>query len=86
MHRDITYFDKVENAVGTLTTRLANDAGLVAKATGDAVSKQLQATFNLLISLGIAFSASWQISLVVLATFPLNIIASAIQMQAIAGQ
>jgi len=80
------FFDREENAVGALTTKLADDSRVIHKAFGEALSKQIQALFTLVIGLGIGLSASWQITLVVLATFPLNIVASAIQMQAIAGQ
>lgn len=86
MKREIGYFDREENAVGALTTKLADDSRVIHKAFGEALAKQIQAFFTLVIGLGIGLSASWQITLVVLATFPLNIIASAIQMQAIAGQ
>lgn len=85
LHRGISFFDKDENASGILITRLAEDSRIVHKATGEAVAKQIQALFTFLIGLVIAFNASWKIALVVLATFPLNIIASAIQMQAVAG-
>ena len=86
MRREIGYFDLEENAVGVITSRLADDSRIVTKATGEALAKQIQAIFTLLIGLGIGLSASWKIALVVLATFPVNIGASAIQMQAIAGQ
>jgi ABC-type multidrug transport system fused ATPase/permease subunit len=71
---------------GTLTTRLSDDSRIVHKAFGEALAKQLQAVFTLLIGLALGFSASWKIAFVVIATFPINIAASAIQMQAIAGQ
>eukprot|EP01035_Chromulina_nebulosa_P018834 gene18834-24615_t len=86
MRREISFFDYEENNIGALTTRLADDSRTVHKATGEALAKQLQAIFTLLIGLGLGLSASWKIALVVLATFPINIAASAIQMQAIAGQ
>jgi len=86
LKREIGFFDREENAVGALTTKLADDSRVIHKAFGEALSKQIQALFTLVIGLGIGLSASWQITLVVLATFPLNIVASAIQMQAIAGQ
>ena len=86
MRREIAFFDQEENSIGTLTTRLSDDSRTVNKAFGEALAKQLQAIFTLSIGLALGFSASWQISFVVLATFPINIAASAIQMQAIAGQ
>ena len=72
--------------MGTLTTGLSEDSRIVTKATGEALAKQLQAAFTLIIGLGIGLSASWKIALVVIATFPVNIIASAIQMEVVAGQ
>lgn len=86
MRRSISYFDREENAVGNLTTKLADDSRTVNKAFGEGLAKQLQAAFTLLIGLALGFSASWQVAFVVLACFPLSIISSAIQMQAIAGQ
>ena len=86
LRRDIGFFDKEENAVGNLTTRLSDDSRTVNKCTGDAVARQLEAAFTLIIGLALGLSASWKIALVVLATFPISIAASAVQMQAIAGQ
>ena len=85
LHRGIPFFDQEENASGILITRLADDSRIVHKASGEAIAKQLQAFFTLLIGLIIGYMASWKIASVVIATFPLNIVASAIQMQAVAG-
>lgn len=65
---------------------MADDSFTINKAFGMGLAKQLQAAFTLLIGLAIGFSASWKIAFVVLACFPLSIISSAIQMQAIKGQ
>ena len=86
MRREISYFDFPQHAVGTLTERLSDDARMVNKAFGENLARQLQALSTLFVALALGFSACWQIAFVVLATFPLNIIASGIQMQAIAGQ
>eukprot|EP01041_Mallomonas_annulata_P010883 gene10883-22722_t len=86
LRRDISYLDKTENSVGTLTTQLEEDSRLVAKVTGDSAAKQIQAIFVLVICLGIALSASWKMALVVLAAIPLNIMAYVIQTQALSGQ
>ena len=50
------------------------------------MAKQLQALCTLCIGVGIGFSASWKISLVTIATFPISIAAAALQMQTLAGQ
>jgi ABC-type multidrug transport system fused ATPase/permease subunit len=80
MRRDISFFDYESNAVGTLTTRLADDTRTVHEATGETFSNQLQAVFTLLVGLIIGFTASWKITLVVIATFPINIAAGAARM------
>jgi ATP-binding cassette, subfamily B (MDR/TAP), member 1 len=86
LRRDMSFFDYESNSAGSLTTRLADDARLVHEASGETLSNQLQAIFTLMVGLIIGFTASWQITLVVIATFPLNIIASAIRMKARTGQ
>jgi len=50
------------------------------------MASQLQALFTLCIGLGIGFGATWKISLVVLATFPLNIAAGMLRMKEREGQ
>ncbi len=86
IRREIGFFDFEENSAGALATRLADDSRAVTKAMGDNTPRQLQALFTLGVGLGLGFSASWRLALVVIATFPVTIAASAIQMQAVAGQ
>jgi ATP-binding cassette subfamily B (MDR/TAP) protein 1 len=86
MRRDIGFYDEEENAVGALTTRLADDTRLVHEATGETFSNQLQAVFTLAVGLIIGFTASWKITLVVMATFPINIAAGAMRMAERSGQ
>jgi ATP-binding cassette subfamily B (MDR/TAP) protein 1 len=86
MRRDISFFDKEENSIGTLTTRLSDDSRIVNKAFGDNLARQLQAFFCLMVALVLGFTASWKVSLVVIAAFPLSIVASVVQMEAMAGQ
>ena len=86
MRRDMGFFDDEKNAVGTLTTQLADDARTVHEATGETLSNQLQALFTLAVGLVIGFTASWKVSLVVIATFPINIVAGAMRMAERSGQ
>jgi ATP-binding cassette, subfamily B (MDR/TAP), member 1 len=74
MHRPVWFFDFPDNNSGVLTTRLSEDSRIISKASGEAVAKQIQALFTLAVGVGLGFSASWKIALVVLATFPLNVI------------
>eukprot|EP00981_Chlorochromonas_danica_P008136 scaffold2028_cov181-Ochromonas_danica.AAC.14 len=84
-HHSVAFFDDPAHSVGTLTTQLAEETRFVSKALGEGFARQLQALCTLLVALGLGFSASWRIAFIVLATFPLNIAASAIQMAAVAG-
>lgn len=86
MHRSMAFYDDPEHSSGTLTTQLAEDSRIIHKASSEAVAKQFQAFFTLAVGIILGFRASWKIAFVVLATFPLNVIAGAIQMQAVAGQ
>ena len=86
MRREIAYFDLEENSIGTITTRLSDDSRIVNKAFGESLARQLQALFTLVIAVIMGFRASWKISLVVIASFPITIIASAIHMDTIAGR
>jgi ATP-binding cassette subfamily B (MDR/TAP) protein 1 len=81
MRREISYFDDERNGVGALTTRLANDARLVHKGTGEALANQFKAFFTLLTGVIIAFISSWKIALVVIATFPITVFAASIDMK-----
>jgi ATP-binding cassette subfamily B (MDR/TAP) protein 1 len=86
MRREIAFFDDERNAVGALTTRLADDCRTVHEGTGETFSNQLQALFTLAAGLIIGFTASWKITLVVIATFPINIVAGAMRMKERQGQ
>ena len=83
LRRDMGFFDDEKNSVGSLTTALADDCRLVNRAFSESFARQMQALCNLAVSLALSFSASWKITLVVLATFPLVIGSSAVQMQAV---
>lgn len=86
MRRPIDYFDEQNHGVGELTTMLAEYSHSIHKAFGESLAKQAMAVSTLVVGVILAFTASWKISLVVLATFPLSIAASAVQMEAWQGQ
>lgn len=81
--RDMGFFDDSNNRVGTLTTALADDCRLVHRAFSETFARQMQALCSLALSLGFSFAASWKITLIILATFPLIVGSSAVQMQAV---
>jgi ATP-binding cassette subfamily B (MDR/TAP) protein 1 len=83
LRRDVAFFDEERNSVGSLTTALADDCRLVNRAFSESFARQMQAICNLAISLVLSFTASWKITLIILATFPLVVGSSAVQMQAV---
>lgn len=86
LRREISYFDDEANSTGALTTRLADDSRAVTQGTGENIPNILQAISTLSVGLVLGFTANAKLAAVVLATFPVSIAASAVQMQAVAGQ
>ncbi|KAK7473472.1 hypothetical protein BaRGS_00035301, partial [Batillaria attramentaria] len=85
LRQDMSFFDSSENQVGTLTTRLANDAALVQGATGSKIGSLLEAVSTMVASLVVAFVFGWKLALVILAFFPVIVIAGTVQGKVIAG-
>jgi ATP-binding cassette subfamily B (MDR/TAP) protein 1 len=86
LRREMSFFDEEENSIGALTTKLSDDSRVVSKATGDSLAKQLQAIFTLAVGISLGFTATWKVSAVVLATFPLNVMAEMVVDQQMTGQ
>lgn len=86
MRRNIAWFDREENNLGSLAVRLESDTTQIHKLSGDMLGRQCQAGFTLAVGMILSFTASWQIALVTLATFPLNAMANALQMAVALGQ
>ncbi|KAL5006708.1 hypothetical protein ScPMuIL_015514 [Solemya velum] len=86
IQQEISYFDKPENQVSALTTRLSNDAALVQKATGNQLANMLEAASTVVSALAVAFTASWKMTLVVLAFLPLVGITGFIRHKLIIGR
>ena len=65
-----------ENSTGSLMSKLAADATLVRSALADRLSTIVQNVALTVTSFVIAFTLSWRIAAVIIATFPLLIGAS----------
>ncbi|KAA0173835.1 hypothetical protein FNF27_04592 [Cafeteria roenbergensis] len=70
LRQEVAYFDYPSNAAGQLTARLAGDSALVRAATGERLGVTLAGGVSLIAGLAIAFSATWQLSLIVMAIVP----------------
>ena len=86
LRRDVGWFDLPENNLGALTARLETETQQIHKISGDMLGRQCQAFFTLFVGILISATASWEIALVTLATFPIQAGANAIQMQVALGQ
>jgi ATP-binding cassette, subfamily B (MDR/TAP), member 1 len=86
VRQQIAWFDREENSTGALTTRLADDAAQVNRVLGNTLGQLLQLVFCLAFALGLGFSASWQMALLVLATLPFQIIGRIVAQQQMRGQ
>uniref|UniRef100_A0A2C9JZ86 Bile salt export pump n=1 Tax=Biomphalaria glabrata TaxID=6526 RepID=A0A2C9JZ86_BIOGL len=85
VNQDMDYYDKPNNQVGALTSKLSGDASLVQGATGSKVGQMLEASATILSALLIAFISGWKLTLVVLAFMPLMFAGGFVQGKVIAG-
>ncbi|CBI19899.3 unnamed protein product, partial [Vitis vinifera] len=76
LSNEIGWFDLDENSTGSLTSKLAADATLVRSALADRLSTIVQNVALTVTAFVIAFTLSWRIASVIIASFPLLIGAS----------
>jgi len=79
-----SFFDKNENSVGRITTRLSTDCALVKGASGEALGSAIEGLTAIVAALAIAFNASWKLALVLLVAFPLLVIGGWFEFRSIA--
>lgn len=75
------WFDEQENNSSLLAARLGSDAGDVKSAIAERISVVLQNMTSLLASFIVAFIVEWRVSLLILATFPLLVLANFAQVK-----
>jgi ATP-binding cassette subfamily B (MDR/TAP) protein 1 len=86
VRREIAFFDRAENSVGALITRMSEDSRLVNKAFGENLAFQMQALSTFLVAIVLGFVESWKITLVVIASLPVTILSYAVQTHSVAGR
>ena len=79
LRQPAAFFDRSENGVGRLTQRLATDAALVRGASGEALGSVFEACGAIICALAIAFSASWQLALVLCCAFPFLVLGTIVE-------
>ncbi|KAL9157709.1 hypothetical protein ABFS82_08G021900 [Erythranthe guttata] len=85
LRNEVGWFDEEENNSSLLANRLATDAADVKSAIAERISVILQNMTSLLTSFIVAFIVEWRVSLLILATFPLLVLANFAQQLSLKG-
>eukprot|EP00735_Rhodelphis_limneticus_P009654 TRINITY_DN2844_c0_g1::TRINITY_DN2844_c0_g1_i1::g.6165::m.6165 TRINITY_DN2844_c0_g1::TRINITY_DN2844_c0_g1_i1::g.6165 ORF type:complete len:1343 (+),score=403.88,sp/Q54BT3/ABCB2_DICDI/42.51/0.0,sp/Q54BT3/ABCB2_DICDI/40.60/8e-137,ABC_membrane/PF00664.18/1.2e-55,ABC_membrane/PF00664.18/1.4e-47,ABC_tran/PF00005.22/4.1e-35,ABC_tran/PF00005.22/1.1e-33,SMC_N/PF02463.14/5.2e-05,SMC_N/PF02463.14/38,SMC_N/PF02463.14/6.6e-05,AAA_21/PF13304.1/0.0078,AAA_21/PF13304.1/3.1,AAA_21/PF13304.1/0.0024,ABC_ATPase/PF len=83
--QDIGWFDHPSQSTGSLTTALASDVSLVQGAVGGQLSLIVMNVGTLAFSLILAFLYGWELTLLMLAIFPMVASASSAQLKTMGG-
>jgi ATP-binding cassette, subfamily B (MDR/TAP), member 1 len=67
----VSWFDEAEHSSGAIGARLSTDAASVRALVGDALGLLVENIATAIAGLVIAFTASWQLALIILALVPL---------------
>ncbi|XP_019185797.1 PREDICTED: ABC transporter B family member 19 [Ipomoea nil] len=85
LRNEVGWFDEEENNSSLLAARLATDAADVKSAIAERISVILQNMTSLLTSFIVAFIVEWRVSLLILGTFPLLVLANFAQQLSLKG-
>ncbi|KAL8224785.1 hypothetical protein R6Q57_017342 [Mikania cordata] len=85
INMEVGWFDKPENSSGAVGARLSTDAASVRGLVGDALAQIVQDSSSAIAGLVIAFTACWQLALIILALIPLMSANGYVQMQFMKG-
>ncbi|CAH9084545.1 unnamed protein product [Cuscuta europaea] len=85
LRNEVGWFDEEDNNSSLLAARLATDAADVKSAIAERISVILQNMTSLFTSFIVAFIVEWRVSLLILATFPLLVLANFAQQLSMKG-
>ncbi|GAB9472093.1 Multidrug resistance protein abc superfamily [Globisporangium polare] len=85
LRQEIAWFDLEENSSGALVSRLATDSAVLQAITAESLNQGLVNVTTLGIALSICFYYSWQMSLAMLAMFPIIMLFSYVLSQQHSG-
>nr|XP_043635409.1 ABC transporter B family member 21-like [Erigeron canadensis] len=85
INMEVGWFDKPENSSGAIGARLSTDAANVRGLVGDALAQLVQDLTSAITGLVIAFTACWQLALIILGLIPLISANGYVQMQFLKG-
>ncbi|KAL5149236.1 ABC transporter B family member 11 [Glycine soja] len=85
VHMEVSWFDEAEHSSGAIGARLSSDAAAVRALVGDALGLLVQNIATAVAGLVIAFDASWQLALIILALAPLLALNGYVQLKVLKG-
>ena len=85
LRQEIGWFDDSRRSTGVLSTKLANDVARIEGITGSRLGMMVQLLATIVSGLVIAFTATWQLALVILATIPIMALCGMMQMKVMMG-
>lgn len=85
LRNEVGWFDEEENNSSLVAARLATDAADVKSAIAERISVILQNMTSLLTSFIVGFIVEWRVALLILATFPLLVLANFAQQLSLKG-
>ncbi|CAA0824954.1 ABC transporter B family member 4 [Striga hermonthica] len=71
VNMEVGWFDEAQHSSGVIGARLSADAASVRALVGDSLAQMVQDLSSATVGLAIAFEASWQLALIILAMVPL---------------
>ncbi|EPS57553.1 hypothetical protein M569_17264, partial [Genlisea aurea] len=85
VNMEIAWFDEADHSSGIIGARLSGDAAVVRSLAGDTLGQVVQDVSSAIVGLVIAFQASWQLSLIVIALAPFIALSGYVQFKFISG-
>lgn len=82
LRQNVGWFDSDKHSSGQLTSRLASDTTLMNGIYGERLGQIMRFVATMSVGLVLAFTASWKITLVILAVIPLVFISNLLRMKA----
>ncbi|XP_048137934.1 ABC transporter B family member 19-like [Rhodamnia argentea] len=85
LRNEFTWFEKPENSIGTVTSRIINDTSMVKVIISDRMSVIVQCISSILIATVVSLIVNWRMALVAWAVMPCHFIGGLIQAKSAKG-
>ncbi|KAF9545401.1 ATP-binding cassette sub- B member 5, partial [Lunasporangiospora selenospora] len=85
LSQEMAFFDRPENSTGALASRLATDSQQMFDMVSVAVQTAVASTATVALGLGLAFAATWRMTLIVMAFMPVMGLAQYLELMALTG-